>query len=161
VHIVVYDCSTQWHATVWLLFPLITIYDTIRYDSVYLTCSKKLPGSQLSIPHGINKKIKCETKTEMMSVIGPVQSRYHDGRPIGKRSLRWKGFVEKVGLSFEWKSDEVMDVESRDNERDGLTSGWGGESRQDSQLRDRFREAVNNIFCSETLMPLISRTCFI
>jgi len=32
-------------------------YDTIWY-SVYLTCSKKLTGSQLSPPHGINKKIK-------------------------------------------------------------------------------------------------------
>jgi len=29
--------------------------DTIRYDSVYLTCSKKLTGNQLSLPHGINK----------------------------------------------------------------------------------------------------------
>jgi len=25
---------------------------TIQYDSVYLTCSKKLTGSQLSLPHG-------------------------------------------------------------------------------------------------------------
>jgi len=24
----------------------------IRYDSAYLTCSKKLTGSQLSLPHG-------------------------------------------------------------------------------------------------------------
>ena len=47
-------------------------YDTIRYDSVYLTCSKKLTGSQLSLPHGINKKLKCETKNKMVSVIGPV-----------------------------------------------------------------------------------------
>ena len=30
----------------------------------------------------------------MMSVIGPVQSR----SPVGKRNLRWKGFVEKVGF---------------------------------------------------------------
>ena len=37
-------------------------YDTIRYDTVYLTCSKKLTGSQLSPPHGTNKKLKCETK---------------------------------------------------------------------------------------------------
>jgi len=36
--------------------------NTIRYDNVYLTCSKKLMGSQLSLPHGINKKLKCETK---------------------------------------------------------------------------------------------------
>ena len=34
----------------------------------------------------------------MMSVIGPVQSRYHEGSPVGKRSLRWEGFVEKVGF---------------------------------------------------------------
>jgi len=75
-------------------------YDTIRYDSVYLTCSKKLTGSQLSlpVPHGINKKIKGETKNKLMSVIGPVQSHYHEGSPVGKRSLRWEGFVEKVGF---------------------------------------------------------------
>ena len=53
-------------------------YDTIRYDSVYLACSKKLTGSQLSLPHGINKKLKCKTKNKMMSVIGPVQSRYRE-----------------------------------------------------------------------------------
>jgi len=44
---------------------------------VYLTCSKKLTGSQLSLPHGTNKKLKRGTKNNMMSVIGPVQSRYH------------------------------------------------------------------------------------
>jgi len=51
---------------------------TIRYDSVYLTCSKKLTGSQLILPHGINKKLKCETKNKKVSVIGPVQSRYRE-----------------------------------------------------------------------------------
>ena len=34
----------------------------------------------------------------MMSVIGPVQSRCHEGSPVGKRSLGWEGFVEKVGF---------------------------------------------------------------
>ena len=72
---------------------------TIRYDSVYLTCSKKLTGSQLSLPHGTNKKLKCETKNKMMSVIGLIQSRCHERSPVGKRSLRWEGFVENV--SFE------------------------------------------------------------
>jgi len=47
-------------------------YDTIRYDSVYLTCSKKLTGSELSL-HGINQKINCETKNKMMSVIGALR----------------------------------------------------------------------------------------
>jgi len=73
-----------------------TGYDTIRYDSVYLTCSKKLTGSQLSLPHEINTKLKCETNNKMMSVIGPVQSRCHEGSAVGKRNLRWKGFVAKV-----------------------------------------------------------------
>jgi len=44
-------------------------------------------GSQLSLPHrphGMNKKLKCrtklkcETKNKMISVIGPVQSHYHE-----------------------------------------------------------------------------------
>jgi len=40
---------------------------TIRYDTVYLTCSKKLTSSQLSPPHGTNKKLKCDTKNKTMS----------------------------------------------------------------------------------------------
>jgi len=34
-----------------------------------------------------------------MSMIGPVQPHYHEGSQVGKRSLRWEGFVENV--SFE------------------------------------------------------------
>jgi len=54
---------------------------TTRYDSVYLTCSKtkKLTDSQLRLPHGISKKLKCETKNKLMNVISPVQSHYHEG----------------------------------------------------------------------------------
>ena len=33
-----------------------------------------------------------------MSMIGPVQPRCHEGSPVGKRNLRWEGFVEKVGF---------------------------------------------------------------
>jgi len=34
-----------------------------------------------------------------MSVISPVQSRDNDCSPMGKEvKLRWKGFVDKVGL---------------------------------------------------------------
>jgi len=32
-----------------------------------------------------------------MSMIGPVQSRCHESSSVGKISLRWEGFVEKVG----------------------------------------------------------------
>jgi len=31
-------------------------------------------------------------------MIGPVQSRCHEGSPVAKRSLRMEGFVEKVGF---------------------------------------------------------------
>jgi len=31
-----------------------------------------------------------------MSVIGSVQSNYHEDSPVGKRNLKWDGFVEKV-----------------------------------------------------------------
>ena len=71
------------------------MHNTIRYDSGYLTCSKKLTGSQLSLPHGINRKLKCETKNKMKRVIGPVQCHHYEGSPVGKRSLRWEAFVEK------------------------------------------------------------------
>jgi len=64
---------------------------------VYLTCSKKLKGSP---PHGTNKKLKCESKSKnkMISVIGQVHFRCREDSPVGKRSLRWEGFVEKVGF---------------------------------------------------------------
>ena len=84
---------------------------TIRYDSVYLTCSKKLTSSQHSSPHGTNKKLKCETKNKTMSMIGQVQSYCHEGSPVGKSSLRWEGFVEKLGFEpgvKEWKMMRVV-----------------------------------------------------
>ena len=74
------------------------LYGVDAPDSVYLTCSKKLTGSQSSPPHGTNKKLKCETKNKTMSMIGPVQSSCHESSPVGKRSLTWEGFVEKVGF---------------------------------------------------------------
>jgi len=57
---------------------------TMQYNSMYLTCSKKLTASQLSLPQGINKKLKCETKNNMVSVIGPVQSRCREAVVSGK-----------------------------------------------------------------------------
>jgi len=33
-----------------------------------------------------------------MSVISPVRSRYREACPVGKRNLRWEGFVEEVGF---------------------------------------------------------------
>ena len=131
-------------------------YDTIRYDSVYLTCSKMLTRSQLSPPHGTNKKLKCKNKNKLMSVIGPVQSHCHEGSPVGKISLRWEGFVEKVGFEpgvKEWRMMTVVvmmiQMSRQKNER-GVESrhdwrGWRNESgswfqrRGDAYLNERSR----------------------
>jgi len=34
----------------------------------------------------------------MFSVIGPIQCHYHEGSPVGKKSLKWEGFVKKAGF---------------------------------------------------------------
>ena len=75
----------------------------IRYDSVYLTCSKKLTGSQLSLPYGTNKKLKCETKNKPMSVIGPVQSHCHEGSPVGALQISHYGLVYIYLFGFLYK----------------------------------------------------------
>ena len=66
---------------------------------MYLTCSKKLTDSQLSLPRGTNKKCKRKTKTKPMSMISPVQSHDHEGSPVStEEKLRWEGFVEQAGF---------------------------------------------------------------
>jgi len=54
--------------TLILLYSSWTL-NTIPYDSVYLTCSKKLADSQLCPPHRTNQKYKRKTKNKLMSVI--------------------------------------------------------------------------------------------
>ena len=42
-------------------------------------------GSQLSLPHRMNKKCKRKkAKNKLMSVISLVQSHYHEGSRVGK-----------------------------------------------------------------------------
>ena len=58
-----------------------------------------------------------------MRDIGPVQSNYREGSPVGRRSqLRWVGFVEKVRFEPGLKERWMTDNESGDDEKDGLTS---------------------------------------
>ena len=74
----------------------------IRYDTIQTFEGKKLTGSQLSLPHGINKR-KCDRSSSV-----PLSW----GSPVGKRNLRWEGFVEKVGFEpgvKERRSDGVWD----------------------------------------------------
>ena len=100
LHVIGTNDVMTYHFTssVWMTsWPATWRHHTIRYDSVCLTCSKKLTGSQLSLPHGTNKKLKCKTKNKMMTAerdtSGPVPLSW--GSPVGKRNLGWKGFVER------------------------------------------------------------------
>ena len=60
-------------------------------------------GSQLSLPHVINEKIKCDTKNKLMSVIGPVQSSYREGSPVGIKEVYegGKDLLKRQVLSLE------------------------------------------------------------
>ena len=54
---------------------------------------------------------------------GPVQSCCHEGSPVGNRSLRWEGFVEKVGFEPGVKEEGVMDDEKVNRNKNGETDG--------------------------------------
>jgi len=59
---------------------------------------------------------------------GPVQSHYHEGNPVVEKSkvgkICWKGRIWAWSKSVKWWMMRAWMM------RDGLTSGWGGESRQ-------------------------------
>ena len=71
-----------------------------------------------------------------MSMVGPVQSHYYKGSPVGKRSLRWEGFVEKVGfepgmkewwmircmIEMSWQVNEEVSWDMT-GEADGMNQG--------------------------------------
>ena len=75
-----------------------------------------------------------------MSVIGLVQSHYHEGIPLGKRSLRWEGFVEKVGFEpgvkewwmmragmmrkMSWQVDEEMNLDKESRQDVDCACTW-------------------------------------
>jgi len=63
-------------------------------------CSKKLTCSQLSPPHGTNRKItgKKRNKNKSRITISLVQFHDHEGSPGVEEGLKWEGFVEKVGF---------------------------------------------------------------
>ena len=94
----------------------------IRYDSVYLTCSKKLTGSQLSLPHGINKKIRCETKNnDERDRSGPVPLSW--GSPVGKKKstvgrICWKGRF------WAWSERIELDRVKKMNTRGKINGIW-------------------------------------
>jgi len=73
--------------------------DQYDYDSGYLTCSKKLTGSQLSLPHGINKqKIKCECEigsVRAMLLMGVTNIFYY----CSATCRAFKRSINKVDLS--------------------------------------------------------------
>jgi len=57
----------------------------MRYDTVYLTCSKQLTDVSLVYHTEWTKNVKeKKTKNKLMSVISLVQSHDREGSPMGK-----------------------------------------------------------------------------
>jgi len=87
-------------------------YGTIRYDSVYLMCSKSWRIASLVYHTEQTEKLKRNskkrTKNKPMSTISPVQSHDPWRQSRGTRNLlRCEGSVEQVGFEpevKEWKS---------------------------------------------------------
>ena len=119
----------------------------ILYNSVYLTCSKKLTGSQLSLPHGMNKKLKWQTENKLMTVICTVQSHHHEGSPIGKRSLFevericWKGrFLACTERVKEWwmmRVGMVTKMGWQMHEEVSWNEWWGWRNESESWFQRR------------------------
>jgi len=60
-----------------------SLYDTLRYDVVYLTCSQLFP------PHGPNRTIKRKrTKNKSRSMISPVRSRSRESSALRQSRKR-------------------------------------------------------------------------
>jgi len=58
--------------------------NTIRYDSVCLTCSKKLTGSQLSLPHGKRRKRNVTDRKACRGSVAPTSNTWlANGNCIG------------------------------------------------------------------------------
>ena len=89
-----------------------------------------------------------------MSVIGPVQSHYHEGSPVGKRSLRWEGFVEKVGFEPGVKEWWIM--------RAGMTEmGWQVGEEVNRDKTGEVDEMNLEVDCvAEGLREKVRSTCF-
>jgi len=87
-------------------------------------------------------------------MIGPVQSRCHEGSPVGKRSLRWEGFVEMVGFEpgvKEWRSDGwrvVMIIEMSWQVNEEVSRDVTGEADGMNQRVDS-RDRVMHIWMSD------------
>jgi len=96
----------------------------------------------------------------MINVIGPIQSPYHEGSPVGKRSLRWEGFVEKVG--FEpgvkgvkewWMMRVVMMIEMSWQVNEEVSRDMTGEADVKDQGADS-RDGVMHIWMRDLWFSL-------
>ena len=117
---------------------LIVRYDTIRYDTVYLTCSKELTGSQFSLPHGTNKICKRKkNKSKLTSMIrhrcwwSPGQCRFKHYSSICLWTcgwqvnwvIPWNRFDNSEWASLKWRVI-VSTINNTIIRSTDLTSQW-------------------------------------
>jgi len=75
------------------------LYTYNTYNSVYLTCSKKLTDSQLSLPHGTKKNVKEKTKNKLMSVISVILFCLNL-RLVKQRNLNFEVHPKKPAITY-------------------------------------------------------------
>jgi len=71
--------TTAGESSVFGCLHLFLCYGTIRYDTVYLTYSKKLTCSQLSPPHGTNRKITEQELSYRKQIARQMRTQYVEG----------------------------------------------------------------------------------
>ena len=74
------DVSHPWESSPSVKFMLVSgAYATMRYDIDYLTYSKKLTCSQLSPPHGTNRKITEQELSYRKQIARQMRTQYVEG----------------------------------------------------------------------------------
>ena len=105
---------------------------TIRYDTVDLRALRSWRDGQLNLAHGPETKNNGKNKNQKPSSSGEtVQAKVRGGSPGGRRETKGVGFVKEVGLSWEWKRDGVIDVQSGESDEEDVVGGKIGEKEME------------------------------
>jgi len=103
-------------------------YDRIRYDTIDWRALKSWRNRQLNPAHGpeTNNKEKNKIKNR---VAQKKRSRQKSVEAVREEEVKLQGvwFVKEVGLSREWQSDGVIDVQSGESEEEEVMGEGIGE----------------------------------
>jgi len=110
----------------WFIHWKLAVTFTILYDTVYLTCSKKLTDSHLSLPHEMNKECK-RKKTDERDKFGPVPLSWRAWAGCGPaQSPSIYIFIRQKGSSNKWKKHQNTQQKQTNKRERKLRSNRAG-----------------------------------